>query len=88
MSVGEPVIVLNFGQVIAEGRPEEVQRDPAVVEAYLGTSNEEGEDGRDPMHRRTDGRAASRSSSCAACTSPTAHPSAQGHHLTVGRAKW
>jgi branched-chain amino acid transport system ATP-binding protein len=37
MRISERVVALNFGRVIAEGSPDEVQRHPEVVRAYLGT---------------------------------------------------
>lgn len=36
MSLAERTVVLDFGNVLTEGRPEEVMRHPAVIEAYLG----------------------------------------------------
>jgi branched-chain amino acid transport system ATP-binding protein len=44
MSIAHRIVVLNFGEKIAEGSPHDIQRNPAVVAAYLGTSAEDAQD--------------------------------------------
>lgn len=44
LRLADEITVIDFGEVIARGEPDEVRTDPAVIAAYLGETTEEGHD--------------------------------------------
>lgn len=48
MGLCHEIAVLNFGEIIARGRPQQIRNDPAVIEAYLGR-DEDDPAGREPQ---------------------------------------
>ncbi len=44
MEISDHIVVLDYGQKISDGTPDDVRTDPAVIAAYLGVEDEEVEE--------------------------------------------
>jgi branched-chain amino acid transport system ATP-binding protein len=41
MEMSDWIYVMNFGRLLAQGRPEEIQKNPEVIKAYIGEDDQD-----------------------------------------------